>query len=148
MPRKSRKQEEKQGIFRMGEDAQTLMLTGRLTLKDSRAFVDIERPELVVLVPKQRVHASGWIQMEPDFSAIAYMARGDRTRCLDIEAESLLTLIPASLNKKIQRHHHYHNNDNDNYDHTEGQTVQVEHIILDPSGRRAELLLVPVIIST
>jgi hypothetical protein len=181
MPRKSRKQDEKQGIFRMGEDAQSLMLTGRLTLKDSRAFVAVDRPDLVILVPRERVHRNGWIQMEPDFSAIAYMARGDRTRCLDIEHESLLTLVPVSLIRKIRRqddddhlnsssrlsshnnntkgtnphhttttagnhHDHDHHTATTNHNNNtieEGQVVQVEHIILDPSGRRAELLLVP-----
>jgi hypothetical protein len=78
-----------------------LGMTGRLTLKTGRAFCDPDRPELVFLVPKSRVHGKGsWIRMGSEFSAIVYMARGDPLLVLDIDRDNILTLLPRRRNKR------------------------------------------------
>lgn len=143
-----------QPIFQMGEDRDGGIepLTGRLTLKTGRAFCDPERPELVFLVPRARVHGRGdWIRMGTEFSAIVYMARGDPLLVLDIDCDSVLTLLPRRHTStprdkkkgKVTNVADEGSVDRDDDALGDARMARVESIVLHRSGRRAELLLVP-----
>ena len=115
-------------IFQMGQDPD--VLTDRISLKNGRAFVDASRPDLVFMIPKSRV-SKGWIHHEGEFGAIVRMARGDPLLALDIDSESVISLMPRIATSS----------------HTpkkKSQKVRIEGIVLHRSGRSAELLLVPV----
>lgn len=64
----------------------------RLNLKNSFAFVDENRPELVFYVPKQWVEYGARIRS--GVHASVYLARGDPTWALDVDASDVLCLLP------------------------------------------------------
>jgi hypothetical protein len=132
----------KHPIFQMGQDPD--VLTDRINLKNGRAFVDPSRPDLVFMIPKSRV-SSGWIRMGPfgEFGAIVRMARGDPLLALDIDRESVISLLPKS--KLVAPTRQKEPTATKPKKKKPGaQSVRIESIVLHRSGRSAELLLVPV----
>ena len=121
-------------IFQMGQDPD--VLTDRISLKNGRAFVDASRPDLVFMIPKSRV-SRGWIRTEGEFGAIVRMARGDPLLALDIDSESVISLMPRVAPRRTSSH-------KADTPKKKSQSVRIDGIVLHRSGRSAELLLVPV----
>ena len=97
----------------------------RLTLKNAIAFVDVEYPSLVFMIPKHK----RWLPKS--FSSSVYMVRGDPTLSLQLEVGSELSLTPRKFTSRAMQRYFLDN----------PVTAIVETIDFAVSARRAELTL-------